>query len=201
MKKLLTGDDLDMDKLETGVEPTSYEEKIAHWDTGYGEQIDSADEEEEEILSELPDFSSYADILTISGAYQRLISRIKTEILLEVPEPDIICTVKAGIISGLSLSSTRHLHARNSCTATYVLDWAPMSFYSEQGYTEPPDSAIAHAIVLIGTERAAQVTTCEEYMRQTWPMTGEKTLQALKIALRSKTEDSPCKEKRMVTIG
>jgi hypothetical protein len=178
-----------------GGEPLTPKEKIDRWNRSIEDDGDPKNlEKEKNLLAEypeveqVPDFSAYKPFLIKTEAYKWLLSKIKTEFLLERPEPNIIGQVKQSIIHGLSASLPDRLNPRirdasSLCQAEFVIDWSLMAFLADQGYTENPDKAIAHAIILVGTETKAQATTCIEYMRQTWPVIGENTLLALQNAL------------------
>ena len=72
----------------------------------------------------------------------------------------------------------------------YVVRWSPTKFISEQRYTEEPPTALEMALTLTGTLTNALALPCIQYMRQTWPTTGENILRLIQKLLRAKQNGS-----------
>ena len=68
----------------------------------------------------------------------------------------------------------------------YVVRWNPTTFISEQEYLEDPHITLERAITLTGTLTDAQALPCVQYMHQTWPITGERTLRLIQGLLDSR---------------
>lgn len=66
----------------------------------------------------------------------------------------------------------------------FLIDWDPISFLREQQYQGSLHETIEKVITLTGSTKNAQALTTLEYLRQTWPTTGEHILQLVKDVLR-----------------
>lgn len=137
-----------------------------------------ADIEEEEHLS------LYSDVLETSG-YRWLSSRLQRELRLVVPTGSDR-TKFIGQAIKFVLPERRRV-SRKASPGSYLLklklDWDVLGFFEEQFYMDEPDESFDGVIVLTGSDMGVQATTTSQYIRQTWPMTGEECSKILKEAL------------------
>ncbi|KAL6798478.1 hypothetical protein J3E68DRAFT_449393 [Trichoderma sp. SZMC 28012] len=156
-----------------GIEEDLFQEDVPHEDG-----IDQQHEDEEE---DIPDLGTYRDLINGSPAYSWLLGILRRESLMEAKCSDSMEEIRQKIISSLP-------HARNisksrsseSFQMTFLINWDPAHFLQEQQYEESLDEAIERAITLTGSAKNAQALTTLQYLRQTWPTTGEHVLQLVK---------------------
>ncbi|KAL5091726.1 hypothetical protein Trisim1_002538 [Trichoderma cf. simile WF8] len=121
------------------------------------------------------------DRLLKSPAYDWLLATIRNQHFLTSSTPDTMQLIRDRVVKSLPLTS-RVPQGRPPAThnTTFVLDWDPHAFIKNQGYKVNPQEAIETAITLTGSTIDAQALTCSQYMRQTWPSTGEYIVQLVK---------------------
>ncbi|KAI9370912.1 hypothetical protein BJX61DRAFT_548656 [Aspergillus egyptiacus] len=68
-----------------------------------------------------------------------------------------------------------------------VMPWDPVGFSDSQDYKEEAPVAIARAITLTGSPSAAQALTTSQYLRQTWPPSGQDIVELIQEVLRDTT--------------
>lgn len=69
------------------------------------------------------------------------------------------------------------------------VDWRPQEFMMDQ-FNSSTDQSLGSAITLNGLALCAQATTCLDYVKHNWPLTGEKVLDALQAAVRDQSHIS-----------
>lgn len=146
------------------------------------EKFEPPDLENDELYETpaMTEFCTYKDLVTDTDAYQWLLSRIRMAIDLDHPRPNIMKAIRDAISSGLyQIRTTRDSYSTKYSRATYVVDWNPLEFCRREEYRDSARDALEKAIVLIGTISHAQVTTTQQYMKQTWPITGPFLLRKL----------------------
>ncbi|KAI1753776.1 hypothetical protein F4782DRAFT_545546 [Xylaria castorea] len=131
-----------------------------------------------------PMLLGYRDFVFHTEAYEWLLAGLQREFRLTSTEPNTIQTIRQSITSFLPLT---HRVSRKTSLESYRvrfdLDWNPLAFLVQQQYAVKPAEAVLGAITVTGTCQDAQAATCLEYMKQTWPLTGELTLKLIKQAL------------------
>ncbi len=135
-----------------------------------------------------PRVIAYRDFVFRTKEYQWLLAGLLREFRLMSTEPNTIQTIRHTITS--SLPSTRRVSRKTSlesCRVSFILDWDPFAFFVQQQYTHRPAEAIKGVVTITGTCQDAQAATCSEYMKQTWPVTGELTLQLVQQVLDGET--------------
>ncbi|KAI0967117.1 hypothetical protein F4678DRAFT_252391 [Xylaria arbuscula] len=135
-----------------------------------------------------PRVIAYRDFVFRTEAYQWLLVGLLREFRLISTEPNTIQAIRHIVTS--SLPSIRRVSRKaplESYRVRFNLDWDPLAFFVEQQYTTKPAEAIVGVITVTGTSQDAQAATCSEYMKQTWPVTGELTLQLVKQVLDGET--------------
>ena len=76
--------------------------------------------------------------------------------------------------------------------ASILVDWNPIDFLNSQ-YEDVDHRQIASVVTLIGTTSKVQATTCEVYVKRTWPEMGLLVVEAVQKALTSKRYTLHCK--------
>ncbi|RSM04988.1 hypothetical protein CDV31_009789 [Fusarium ambrosium] len=128
---------------------------------------------------------AYRDFIPGTEAYQWLVTRLQREFRLVPTEPNTIGSIGGAIMS--SLPSAHKISRRIStqrCSARFELQWDIFHFFQTQEYPGPPDEVLEGIITLTGSSLDAQAATCAQYIHQTWPSTGETTLQLIKEVLK-----------------
>ena len=152
------------------------------------EDLDEQDLNSEDIQTNLP---SYRDFVIGTPPYRWLLSRIQRDITMSVASPDIMRSISDQILVGLSRSNDAKNLSRSQgphiCSVGFSIDWLLLKFLRDQGYQERPEDALGKVITLTGTATNAQALTTEQYIQQTWPLTGIRVLEALKDAVRQET--------------
>jgi hypothetical protein len=140
----------------------------------------------DESLPEPWDRADYHSLVSKSSAYEWLLGRLRVELKLIPTGPNTMESIRTTILASL-LPVWRISDKRppQPAKASFEMDWDPIGFIAEQDYLLAPEEVIETALTLTGTLEDAQATTCVEYLRQTWPRTGEHTLQLVKLTLQS----------------
>ena len=66
----------------------------------------------------------------------------------------------------------------------FKVDWDPLRFYVEQGYSASLEDILEQAVTITGHGNDVQVATCVDYMIQTWPESGAALLKFLQASAR-----------------
>ncbi|KAL3488654.1 hypothetical protein BJX62DRAFT_253120 [Aspergillus germanicus] len=74
---------------------------------------------------------------------------------------------------------------------TFIMPWDPTGFCKDQEYREQAPDALARAITLTGSTSVAQALTTSQYLRQTWPLSGQALLELIQDVLRHPGNQSP----------
>ncbi|KAK5997703.1 Conidiophore development regulator abaB [Cladobotryum mycophilum] len=148
------------------------------------------DQSPENALREVDDDVLDAQLLALrefvfdSEAYNWLLTRLQGEFQFISTEPNTIQAIRDKIISALtSAHRVSRREPSQTCSATFELDWDILEFFEAQAYSKKPDEIFEGVITLTGSCGDTQATTCAQYIRQTWPVTGEVTIQLIKGAL------------------
>ncbi len=152
------------------------------------EDIDTQTEDEETDGETVLDnrLLAYREFIPSTEAYEWLLTRLLRECRLVPTEPNTIQVIRSTIIS--SLPSDRRISRKvpsHSYRARFELDWDILEFFETQKYSSRPDQVFEGVITLTGSCRDAQAATCAQYIRQTWPLTGDVMVQLVKEVLRS----------------
>jgi hypothetical protein len=133
---------------------------------------------------DLPELIAYREILTKDPAYEWLVSRIRAERVLEVPEPNVANGIRDRILAKIgqptriSRKASQDVHK-----IEFEVDWDPSAFFHEQQYHRTSSEILAHAITLTGNGNNVQAAVCLQYMTQSWPSTGPALLQLLRRSI------------------
>ncbi|UKZ68564.1 uncharacterized protein TrAtP1_009590 [Trichoderma atroviride] len=168
----------DLDELEPYNVPDNQDEEedleVDHPDQGY----------EEDGETNAFNLSAHRDLISASAAYHWLLVTLRRESLLELKcskMEDIRQTILSSLKANQKISRSRPAEAFRT---TFFINWDPIAFLTEQLYDESPEEAIDKVITLTGSAKNAQALTTVQYLRQTWPTTGEHVLQLVKNVLR-----------------
>lgn len=130
------------------------------------------------------DLSAHRSLISASAAYRWLLVTLRRESLLELKcskMEDIRQTILSSLKASQKISRSRPAEAFHT---TFLINWDPIAFLKEQLYEENLEDAIDKVITLTGSAKNAQALTTLQYLRQTWPVTGEHVLQLVKNVLR-----------------
>lgn len=184
------------DRTSLWFEKTSFEEspeEPAQSAAGDGEVLEETFLDDDE---ELPDswLIAYRMFLTSNNAYEELLAQLQREFYLVPAKLNIMGEIREKIMS--SLPSPRKVSRKissRSCHAIFQVDWDIVSFFSTQGYLKEPYEAFEDVITITGTCQDAQAATCFQYIKQTWPITGEVVIRLIKDILKGEGHVQQCK--------
>ncbi|KAL4934323.1 uncharacterized protein BDV17DRAFT_5089 [Aspergillus undulatus] len=147
---------------------SSFEEHIGKYsDTGHDPMQDPP-------YHELPDHEKF---IYASEAYRWLLAKIRQHQQIEQRDSCLVSDIGSMICSRLRAEQgLRTLSRRKASlvTMTFWLDWYPPPYLWSLGMTLSSSSNILEKVLcLTGTWNEAQLMTVAEYIRQTWPVTGE----------------------------
>ncbi|KAI0096788.1 hypothetical protein GGR51DRAFT_566969 [Nemania sp. FL0031] len=129
--------------------------------------------------------TAYRNLVVPTAAYQWLLGSLQREFRLMPTEPNAIQIITRVIASVLppihNISSKTVL---DNFRVRFYVDWNPIAFLVEQQYKVKPAEAFEGVITVTGTCQDAQAATTSEYMKQTWPATGDGMLLLVKQVLR-----------------
>ena len=129
----------------------------------------------------------YSELILRTSAYQWLLNAMRQELTLMTHEEHIRDAIRKEITKTLPPIPKFSIKKQiGGVKLLYKVRWNPTTFISEQEYLEDPHVALERAITLTGTFTNAQALPCLEYMHQTWPMTGERTLRLIQGLLDSR---------------
>jgi hypothetical protein len=131
-------------------------------------------------------FLAYKNFIFKTPAYEWLLSRLLREFLLVPAEPNHMDFIRQEIVKALPPS--RRVSRKTSAdvyTMLFEMEWDPLAFTEDQAYKGQPHEAVEIAITLTGSAKDAQALTCAQYLRQTWPSTGESIMQLVQDVIRS----------------
>lgn len=122
------------------------------------------------------DYAAALKFLVDSGEFKKLQNKMYTSFALTSREGTVIDTINRKVRGCLARSL--------SCDEVgFEIEWDPHTFWKEQEYQHTLCHNLSKVITLIGGGIDAQATTVAQYMQQTWPMTGIKTLKAIESSL------------------
>lgn len=180
---------------------------LRYGDPEENEEDNSADEIADDIVEDKGDHAfldsllAYRQFIFNTEAYRWLLARVRKESYLISTEPNIIGAIRERILS--SLPSNHRISRKVSSqiySARFEVDWDIFAFFEMQEYESQPEEALEGIITLTGSLIDAQAATCAQYIRQTWPLTGEVVLKLVKEVVKSE-EDIPHHCKCLVPTG
>lgn len=120
-----------------------------------------------------------------SGAYKELITRLQREIHLIPGELNIMEDIREAIMaSHFASRQAGEMILPPNYQATFQLDWNIIEFFKTQDYSKEPHEVFESVITITGSCQDAQAATCAQYIKQTWPITGEIVIGLVKDVLK-----------------
>lgn len=178
------------DRMNLWLKKTSFEaspEALAQSTAGDDETPEERFPDEDE---DLPDswLTAYRTFLTSNSAYEELLALLQREFYLVPAKLNVMEAIREEIMSSLpsSRNVSRQISPR-SCHAIFQVDWDIVSFFSTQGYSKEPYEVFEGVITITGSCLDAQAATCSQYIKQTWPITGEIVIQLVKDILKGES--------------
>ncbi|KAI1372415.1 hypothetical protein F4677DRAFT_463389 [Hypoxylon crocopeplum] len=135
----------------------------------------------------MPGLEVYRRLLFEDPSYRWLVHRLRREMTLSRPNPDAMQGIREAILGVIpQKNEISRRKPSDGIKVTYDLDWDIQGFFRGQDYDIPNEAALANAITLTGSYTDAQARSCRHYLQQTWPSTGQHTLELFKEMLRGK---------------
>jgi hypothetical protein len=123
-----------------------------------------------------------------TSSFSWLLKAVQSRSQLDYATADVLDSIKT--FASSCLNEYRGNRALRSQKAVMRMAWDPRAFLEQQGY-EGIDN-LRTAITISGSAAEAQLLSCESYVKQTWPLTGETVLEALTAATELEAEpDTP----------
>lgn len=143
----------------------------------------NGEDEGEETLQtqfDLPQLPDYEAFVGDSEAYRWLVTKICQHERLAFANNDTMTKIGSKIRDELRTqgSSRKMSHRAPLSTAKiqFRFDWHPAVFFRDQKLTNAPSDILDIVLCITGSLCEAQAMTVSEYVRQTWPVTGEAVL-------------------------
>jgi hypothetical protein len=159
------------------------------------QDLKADDDDNFDVEKELPDLAEAAVFLFQSDAFEQLQTRMRTESLLSDRDGQAIQSIRTTILGALDTPDSRFRASSQGPklrTAKFIVSWNPIEFLRQQ-YPEVERPAIKDIITMTGSATDAQAVTCELYIRQLWPLSGEDGLLALQMAVDTPGRAYECK--------
>jgi hypothetical protein len=125
----------------------------------------------------VPQLSDYKVFIESSESYRWLVSRFRQHRQLSNGDRDTKSDVGSSLRERLrtqeALRKMSHRRPLSKVVVEFVLQWHPKSHVDDQGDDQPMPKTLDNILCLTGSWYEAQATTIADYMRQTWPVTGE----------------------------
>jgi len=139
------------------------------------------DEEEQEDDYVITNFPDAWEFLTGSHAYEWLLARMRTEMLLTKTDGTQAENIKREILEGLASVSKKLNYGQAVNKARFDISWDLPGFLKAK-YPDEHELQLGSLITIVGTGDNVQALTCAQYINQVWPVTGLETLFALQGA-------------------
>jgi len=165
-------------------------EKVALWDTEIAEFADFPKDEiveEKELDDLLSSFSSHQNFLRQSQEYQWLLGKIRANVMLLQKDRDVMSAISNEINAAFDRLKNK---GSQSPAPVYTVSFdikIGIGPFLDRYYANDSYRDVGSVITLTGSAVNAQAVTCRQYLQQTWPISGIKTLDALE---RSRTSQS-----------
>lgn len=136
------------------------------------------------------------DVNAPGGEYGNAIHATSNDLSIPRHQSDVMQQVRQVILSALPfLGDGSEENPPYSYHVGFDVAWDPIKFVKEQDHGVPIDEVVEKAITLTGTPSEAQALSCAEYLRQTWPASGNDIAQMAKDAIKSPNSWTECKIK------
>ncbi|KAF5987863.1 nucleoside phosphorylase [Fusarium coicis] len=174
----------------------SLNERMALWEQSEDRQqrlveedldnLELVDTEEEEEYEESDIWvMAYRDFAPGTEAYSWLMTQLQRYMDSALEEPTAIRLIRDQLLS--SVPSPHKISRRvssESCNVLFDLDWDILEFFDSQEYSKSPEEVLSAVITLTGSASDAQASNCAQFLKQTWPTTGDMILRLMRDLLR-----------------
>jgi hypothetical protein len=140
---------------------------------------DDENDYEDYVLTHFP---SAWKFLIDSHAYEWLLGKVRSEILLTEAKGTRMEVIRDEILNCLRAKPREVGYLHEVYTASFEISCHLLAFIKEQ-YPDEENLELGSIITITGSSVDAQALTCAEYMRQVWPTTGLEVLDALQQAI------------------
>ena len=177
------------------------QEKVSRWQASDPNELDSMDpqasslgaalHEESEDDNPEGDASSESDLgaqddlsdldverisfVVNTASYSWLLAAVRSQSQLDYSQATTLQSIRSFVSA--RLHNYRGNRALWTQSATVKMAWDPRFFIKQQGYQD--GRALLSAITITGSTAKPQLLSCQQYVRQTWPLVGESLLEAL----------------------
>ncbi|RDW90034.1 uncharacterized protein DSM5745_01809 [Aspergillus mulundensis] len=127
----------------------------------------------DEHFSQLPDYERF---ICASDAYQWLLLKIHQHGNVTLNDPSVVSNIGKTLRNRLRAQKGLHRISRRKASLvsmTFTVDWSPVQYFKDLGVDIPAPNVLESVLCLTGTWNEAQATTAVEYLRQTWPISGQ----------------------------
>jgi hypothetical protein len=149
-----------MNKIESGTNPERNEESLFDLEQGNP-----------------PGLPEHKIFVKSSESYRWLLSRFWQHGRLSFEDRDTKSEIGSGFREKLrALESLRKMSTRRPLSkvhAIFLIQWHPANYLEDHGQDRPFPRTLDDILCVTGSWYEAQATTIADYMRQTWPVTGE----------------------------
>ncbi|RKL41643.1 hypothetical protein BFJ72_g5535 [Fusarium proliferatum] len=129
--------------------------------------------------------AAYRDFAPGTEAYSWLMTQLQRNMDSVLEEPTAIQLIRDQVLSSVP---SPHMISRSvsseSCSVLFDLDWDIIEFFDSQEFSKSPDEVLLAVITLTGSPSDAQASNCTQFLKQTWPTTGDMILRLIRGLLR-----------------
>lgn len=144
-----------------------------------------ADEDDDDDATVSPTgMEAYREVITGSGSYDWLISKLRCDLSFYVPGEDAREQISNSIYSHPALRRVSRRAPQPVLKAVYMVDWDLVDFLHDQDYGKRTTEALWDALTLTGRANESEGLACGDYMCRIWPHSGAKFLELLESIVR-----------------
>lgn len=133
------------------------------------------------------DSSQFRELVSRTSAYSWLLDFMRRKLDLLSHEGDILNSIRNEINRSFPPAHGNSARRQpDEVTSLFRVNWNLAAFIVEQEYSGDNIVAMEDAITLTGSLTNAQALSCLQYLRQTWPLSGEHTFRLLQQLMRTK---------------
>jgi hypothetical protein len=169
---------------------------VSNWD-GVGARMDPIGQNqalEGQFDSKLPRLSDYKEFIKNSESYHWLVCKLRQYEQLSFGDHNVMDEIGTKFRKELRAEdSLRKMSTRKPLPEVHVdfdLQWHPQLQVKDHKKQHPLSGVLEKTLCLTGTWCVAQAVTVTDYMRQTWPITGEAVVCLFEKLIRL-TQDQP----------
>ncbi|KAL4800250.1 hypothetical protein BDV19DRAFT_398840 [Aspergillus venezuelensis] len=155
--------------------------------------VHQEEEEEEGAMYEQEPtrLETYRNLVQKSPTYSWLLSKIRNDCLLYIPGKDHAKGLREAIIDTLP-TSPRISRQKDTKTfnVSFRIAWNPLDFLHKEEYQEDPEKAIEQAFTFTGSKDQVEAARCSDYLRRTWPSSGDAMVQLLRALVSTQRNGS-----------